>query len=83
MLKQTPAKVCDGLFSDFVLLLQYHVCSLSMLTYIISSLTSSVSCLDPDLDQYVANHPFTGTDTTVGGAQFAGTTGSWLLPEPI
>ena len=39
--------------------------------------------LDLDLDQYVAKHPFTGIGTTVGGAQFAGTTGSWLLPEPI
>ena len=34
-----------------------------------------------DLDQYVANHPLTGIG--VGGAQFAGTIGSWLLPEPI
>ena len=39
--------------------------------------------LDLDLDQYVANHPFTGMGATVGGAQFADTTGSWLLPEPI
>ena len=39
--------------------------------------------LDLDLDQYVANHPFTGIGATVGGAQFAGTIGSWLLPEPI
>ena len=31
--------------------------------------------LDLDLDRYVANHPFTGIGTTVGGAQFAG---SWL-----
>ena len=36
-----------------------------------------------DLDQYVANHPFTGIGATVGGAQFAGTIGSWLLPELI
>ena len=28
-------------------------------------------------------HPFTGIGVTVGGAQFAGTTGSWLLPQPI
>ena len=32
-----------------------------------------------DLDQYVANHPFTGLGATVGGAQFAGTYGSLLL----
>ena len=36
-----------------------------------------------DLDQCVANHPFTGIGATVGGAQFASTIGSWLLPEPI
>ena len=39
--------------------------------------------LDLDLDQSVANHPFTGIGATVGGAQFAGTAGSWLLPELI
>ena len=33
--------------------------------------------------QYVANHPFTGIGAMVGGAQFADTIGSWLLPEPI
>ena len=38
---------------------------------------------DLDLDQYVANHPFTGIGATVGGAQFPGSIGSWLLPEPI
>ena len=36
-----------------------------------------------DLDQYVANYPFTGISATVGDAQFAGTIGSWLLPKPI
>ena len=36
-----------------------------------------------DLDQYVANYPFTDIGATVEGAQFAGTFGSWLLPEPI
>ena len=39
--------------------------------------------LDLDLDQYVANHPFTGIGAMAGGAQFAGILGSWLLPEPI
>ena len=37
-----------------------------------------------DLDRCVANHPFThtGIGATVGDdAQFAGTVGSWLLPE--
>ena len=33
--------------------------------------------LDLDLDQYVANHPFTGIGATEGGEQFAGTIGSW------
>ena len=32
---------------------------------------------------YVANHPFSGIVATVGGAQFTGTIGSWLLQEPI
>ena len=39
--------------------------------------------LDPNLDQYVGNHPFTGIGVTERGAQFAGTIGSWLLSEPI
>ena len=42
-----------------------------------------ISVLDLDLDQYVANHPFTGIGATEAGAQFAGTIGFWLLPEPI
>ena len=29
-----------------------------------------VVVLDRDLDQHVANHPFTGIDATIGGAQF-------------
>ena len=36
-----------------------------------------------DLDQYIANHPFTGIGAKVEGAQFAGTIGSWLMPELI
>ena len=43
----------------------------------------SQSSQDLDLDRYVANHPFTGIGATVVGAQFAGTIGSWLLPQPI
>ena len=39
--------------------------------------------LDLDLDQYVANHPFTGIGAMVGDAQSAGTIGYCLLPEPI
>ena len=31
-----------------------------------------------DLDQYFANHPFTGIGVTVKGAQFAGTIDFWL-----
>ena len=49
----------------------------------ICGLTEIIITVDLDLDQYVANHPFTGIGVTVGGAQFAGTIGSWLLPEPI
>ena len=45
------------------------------------SLSLSLS-LSVDLDQYVANHPFTGIGETVRGAQFAGTIDSWLLAEP-
>ena len=42
-------------------------------------------CIDVDLnlDQYIANHLFTGIGVTVGGVQFAGTIGSWLLPQQI
>ena len=31
----------------------------------------------------MANHPYPGIGVTVGGAQFVGTIGSWLLLELI
>ena len=36
-----------------------------------------------DLDQFMANHPFTDIGVMVGDTQFAGTVCSWLLPELI
>ena len=71
----------------FSLSAKYYVTNTSALqlefpSYFIA-LQSKYDSLDLDLDQSITNHPFTAIGAAVWGAQFAGTIGSWLLPEPI